>query len=122
MAETEQDLRDAFAPIITEFMHLGWTEDRCVGQKERDQQEAEEEANWQRFREALDRLRDFYRSEGAEAIDLLREMVKHGEHEGACTNVGMEYEGACDLHVEAGRRRTEAARQFLARLAQAEGA
>lgn len=49
-------------------------------------------------------------SSGAEAV--IRDLLKNGEHEGPCDNEEDPYD-SCSLHVEAVRKRDQAAREFM---------
>lgn len=47
------------------------------------------------------------------ALDIIRDLLKGGEHDGPCDNEGMEQDDSCSLHVAAGKRRDDLARAFL---------
>mgnify|MGYP001610612334 CR=1 FL=1 len=48
-----------------------------------------------------------------QALDMIRELMKNGEHEGSCDNVGNESEEPCQVHLDTSRRRRQAAHNFL---------
>lgn len=48
----------------------------------------------------------------AAALDMIRELLLGGAHEGPCTNEDDPYD-SCDLHVAASDRRDKAAREFM---------
>lgn len=47
------------------------------------------------------------------AIGIIEELLKHGEHDGNCDNIGCEDECACDLHLESSEKRDRDARVFI---------
>jgi hypothetical protein len=59
----------------------------------------------------IDRLR----AEVTEAIAVIEELLKYGQHDGSCTNADDD-DGACVRHLAASARRQAAAETFLARV------
>jgi hypothetical protein len=56
----------------------------------------------------------------AESLEVIRELLKYGQHEGPCDNEPKEHEEAweapaCTLHLAAHKQRHDAAVAFLAR-------
>ena len=49
-----------------------------------------------------------------EAIDVLNEMLKYGDHKGKCTNVGNPFD-SCTKHLSAAKRRENRAVKFMVR-------
>lgn len=49
-----------------------------------------------------------------EAINVINDMLKHGNHRGKCTNVGNPYD-SCTKHINAARRREIRAVKFMVR-------
>jgi hypothetical protein len=60
----------------------------------------------------IDRLR----AETAEAVAVIEEMLKYGQHDGPCDNDDDDDDGPCAQHVAAGARRRADAETFLARV------
>jgi hypothetical protein len=46
-------------------------------------------------------------------LDMIEDMLRHGEHDGPCHNEGEWNDDACTLHVAAGKARDAAARALL---------
>lgn len=47
------------------------------------------------------------------AIEIIRELLSSGKHEGACTNEGFETDDGCELAIAASKQRHQKAKEFL---------
>ncbi len=58
-------------------------------------------------------LFDYRHQPLSRALEVIRELMKNGEHDGPCDNVGMEQEEACSIHLATSKKRYQVAHDLL---------